>query len=98
MLDVLLESPRYFYLGLLHTWWLLGEWVPHYSWREYGSLLKSFLWLIPARVAYGVLFPEKVVVKRFKRSVGLVRDAKVKPSKTDHQTAAAAVFESLKHH
>ena len=76
----------------------MGVYVPHYSWAEYGGLLKGFLWLIPARIAYGVFFPEKVVIKQAKRRVGLYRrSSKVKPSKTDHQLASAAIFNSIHH-
>lgn len=95
-MEILQETPRLFALGVVFVWQWLGEWVPHYSWAEYGSLLKGFVWLIPARVIYGILFPEKVVVKQFKHRLGIYRKRSVKPSKTDHQSASAALFEVFK--
>jgi hypothetical protein len=98
MIEFLLNMPLYFYEGLVYIWWGLGSVIPHYSWHEYGELLKGFAWLIPARVAYGVLFPEKVIIKRLRGRTILTRKRGFKPSKTDHQTAAAAIFETITHH
>jgi hypothetical protein len=97
MIEFILNTPLYFVEGCIGVWQWLGVWVPHYSWGEYGSLLKGFAWLIPARIAYGILFPEKVIIKKVQGRVGYFRKRGVKPSKTDHQTAAATIFDVLHH-
>jgi hypothetical protein len=96
-MDFILDIPLYFYQGLVSIWQLLGVVVPHYSWHEYGALLKGFAWLIPARIAYGVLFPERVIIKKVRGRVGVFRKSRVKPSKTDHQIASATIFDVLHH-
>lgn len=91
-----IDWPYYFIQGIIGIWQWAG-FIPHYSWHEYGELAKGFMWLIPLRILYGIAFPEKVIIKRLQGRRVFFRKRGVRPSKTDHQTAAAAIFETLSH-
>lgn len=96
-MDVIRWIADCVYLGTVGIWQWLG-FIPHYSWHEYGELAKGFCWLIPLRVLYGAIFPERVIIKRIRGRSILLRKRGIKPSKTDHQTASAAIFDVFNHH
>lgn len=96
-IDVIYHTPLYVY-HFMQTAWIVINHIPHYSWDDYGKLAKGFVWLIPLRIVYGVVFPERVIIKKVQGRVSLRRKSRVKPSKTDHQVASAVIDSVLHHH